>query len=191
MSALQAFADESFKEDDDGGFYVLAAAVLPVERHSELREVMFGIRAERTGKLHWNVLTDGQKRAVVKQVADFGELHLVAVGTPVPARRQERGRSLCMQRLVTELHALGVGLLVAEGRTVQLDARDVRTVQQCRFSLPRGAVFRIRHVRGADEPLLWISDIVAGAVRARRQGIPDYADQLAECAIEFQVDTRA
>ncbi|UMP03170.1 hypothetical protein [Amycolatopsis sp. EV170708-02-1] len=191
MSALQAFADESFKEDDDGGFYVLAAAVLPVERHAEFREVMFGVRAERTGKLHWNVLTDGQKRAVVKRVADLGELHLVAVGAPVPARRQERGRALCLQRLVMELHALGVGLLVAEGRTAQLDARDVRTVQQSRFSLPQGAAFRVRHARGVDEPLLWIPDIVAGAVRARRQGIPDYADQLAECAIELEVDTRS
>ncbi|EME51438.1 hypothetical protein [Amycolatopsis decaplanina] len=191
MSVLQAFADESFKEDDGGGFYVLAAAVLPVERHAELRKVMFGMRAERTGKLHWNVLTDGQKRAVVKQVADFEELHLVAVGTPVPARRQERGRSLCMQRLVMELHALDVCLLVAEGRTTQLDARDVRTVQQSRFSLPQGSAFRVRHVRGADEPLLWIPDIVAGAVRARRQGIPVYADQLGECTIELEVDTRA
>ncbi|WP_410604859.1 DUF3800 domain-containing protein [Amycolatopsis sp. lyj-90] len=191
MSVLQAFADESFKEDDDGGFYVLAAAILPIERHAELREVMLGMRAGRTGKLHWNVLTGDQKRAVVKRVADFEELHLVAVGTPVPARRQERGRSLCLQRLVMELHALDVSLLVAEGRTVQLDARDVRTVQQTRFSLPQGAAFRVRHVRGADEPLLWISDIVAGAVRARQQGTSDYADRLAEYVIELQVDTRA
>ncbi len=128
---------------------------------------MLGMRAERTGKLRWNVLTGDQKRAVVERVADFEELYLVAVGTPVPARRQERGR------------------------TVQLDARDVRTVQQTRFSLPQGAAFRVRHVRGADEPLLWISDIVAGAVRARRQGTSDYADRLAEYVIELQVDTRA
>ncbi|GAB3720570.1 hypothetical protein GCM10027598_34230 [Amycolatopsis oliviviridis] len=81
MSVLQAFADESFREDDHGGFYVLAAAILPVERHAELRE--------------------------------------------------------------------------------------------------------------DDEPLLWIPDIVAGAVRARRQGFRDYTDHLAECVIELQVDTRA
>lgn len=191
MPLLQAFADESFKEDDGGGFYVLAAAVLPVDRHEELRKVMLGLRAERTGKLHWNVLTNEQKRAVVKRVADFEELHLVSVGAPVPARRQERGRSLCLRRLMIELHALGVGLLVAEGRTAQLDARDVRTIQQSRFSLPRDATFRVQHARGADEPLLWISDVVAGAVRARQEGIPDYADQLAECVIELQVDTRA
>ncbi|WP_414936885.1 hypothetical protein [Amycolatopsis sp. cmx-11-51] len=189
MSVSQAFADESFKEDDGGGFYVLAAAVLPVDRHAELREVMLGLRSERTGKLHWNVLTGDQKHAVVKRVADFEELHLVTVGAPVPARGQERGRSLCMQRLVLELHALGVSHLVAEGRTVQLDARDVRTIQQSRFSLPQGAEFRIRHARGVDEPLLWISDIVAGAIRARRQGMPEFADRLARCAIELQVDT--
>ena len=54
MSPPQAFADESFHEDTAGGFYVLAAAVLPVARHDELREAMLEVRGDRrSSKLHW------------------------------------------------------------------------------------------------------------------------------------------
>ncbi|SFW12004.1 hypothetical protein [Amycolatopsis australiensis] len=190
MSVLQAFADESFHEDDGGGFYVLAAAVLPADRHAELRQLMLDLRGPRSGKLHWQVLTEVQRRDAAKRVADFDELHFVAVGSPVPVRRQERGRALCLQRLVAELHGVGVEHLVAEGRTVQLNARDVRTVQQARFMLPKGARFRLDHMLGVDEPLLWVSDIVAGAVRARLHGNETFFEPLADCVLELQVGTR-
>jgi hypothetical protein len=190
MSLLQAFADESFHEDDGGGFYVLAAAVLPVDRHVELRGEMLRLRGTRPGKLHWYEMDEVQKCDVAKRVADFEELHIVAVGAPVAVRRQERGRSLCMQRLVADLHEFGVEHLVAEARTMKLDQRDVRSVQQVRYALPKGTRFRIDHVRGVDEPLLWVSDVVAGAIRARLRGNSTFFEPLAGCVVELQVETR-
>uniref|UniRef100_UPI003F49ABA5 hypothetical protein n=1 Tax=Amycolatopsis sp. CA-151526 TaxID=3239921 RepID=UPI003F49ABA5 len=190
MQVLQAFVDESFHEHSTAGFYVLAAAVLPVERHAELREIMLSVRGSRSGKLHWQVLTDAQRHEVAKRVGDFAEMQLVAVGTPVRPRRQERGRALCLQQLVRELHGAGVDGVIAEGRTSALNARDVRTVQQARHSLPKGAGLRIEHVLGAEEPLLWIPDVVAGAVRAKLHGNPAFFAPLADCVIELQVDTR-
>jgi hypothetical protein len=190
MVQPQAFVDESFREDDAGGFYVLVAAVLPVDRHDELREVMLRVRGRRRGsKLHWYPMDRQEKLDVAKRIADFDELHVVTVGTPVRARRQERGRALCLQRLVTELHDAGVGVLVAEARQADLNARDVATVKVTRFMLPKGTRFRIEHRFGADEPLLWISDVVAGAVRARINGIPDFFEPLAGWVHEVQVDT--
>jgi hypothetical protein len=189
MQQLQAFADESFHEDDHGGFYVLAAAVLPVERHEALREVMLEMRGRRSSKLHWYPMDDQEKLDVAKRVADFDELHVVTVGTPVRPRRQERGRALCLQRLVTELHDAGVALLVAEARQADLNARDVATVRQSRFMLPKGTAFRIEHRIGVHEPLLWIADVVAGAVRARIHGTPEFFEPLAGCVHEVQVDT--
>jgi hypothetical protein len=190
MSELQAFADESFREEDGGGFYVLAAAVLPTHRHVELRAEMLKLRGARPGKLHWHEMDQAEKGDVAKRVADFDEMQFVAVGTPVPARCQERGRALCMHRLVTELHAAGVERITAEARTVQLDGRDVRTVQQVRHSLPKGARFRIGHARGVDEPLLWVPDVVAGAVRAKLQGNGAFFEPLAGCVVELYVETR-
>lgn len=187
---LEAFADESFHENAHGGFYVLAAAVLPVDRHDELRELMLQVRGRRRGsKLHWYPMDHQEKLDVAKRIADFDELHVVTIGAPVRPRRQERGRALCLQRLVTELHDAGVRGLVAEARQTDLNARDIATVKATRHMLPQGTQFRIEHRFGADEPLLWISDVVAGAVRARLNGIPDFFEPLAGCVHEVQIDT--
>ncbi len=187
----QAFADESFHEDTTGGFYVLAAAVLPVARHDELREVMLDIRCggRRSSKLHWYPMDHQEKLDVTKRVADFDELQVVTVGSPVRPKRQERGRRLCLQRLVTELHGAGVDTLIAEARQDDLNKRDIDSVRYARRLLPKGTRFQIEHRFGADEPLLWIADVVAGAVRARINGTGTFFQQLSGCVHEVRVDT--
>lgn len=42
--------------------------------------------------------------------------HVVAVGNPVPRRRQERARAACLTALVGELHGFGVQYLLIEVR---------------------------------------------------------------------------
>ncbi|EWC63463.1 hypothetical protein UO65_1140 [Actinokineospora spheciospongiae] len=49
----------------------------------------------------------------------------MAVGTPVPAKRQERARAKCLERMVTEPHDWGVELLMIEARTAQLPSHYV------------------------------------------------------------------
>jgi hypothetical protein len=190
MQPLEAFVDESYDDQSAPGFYVLAAAVLPANRHAELREAMLAIRARhRTTKLHWYAMEQQEKIDVAKRIGAFEEMHIVTIGAPVSHQKQERGRALCLHRLVMELHGAGVTRLVAEGRQSSLDALDVDTVRRARqHMLPKGAVFRIEHQRGAREPLLWISDMVAGAIRARIQGNPAFFDSLAHCVVEVPVD---
>ncbi|WP_051173935.1 hypothetical protein [Amycolatopsis orientalis] len=142
MSPPQAFADESFHEDIFGGFYVLAAAVLPVARHAELREVMLDVRgSRRSSKLHWYPMDHQEKLEVAKRIADFDELHVVTVGTPVRPKRQERSRAMCLQRLVVELHGVGVDTLVAEARQADLNKRDIDSVRHAGCTCPSGRLF--------------------------------------------------
>ncbi|NJQ02496.1 hypothetical protein [Streptomyces zingiberis] len=42
---------------------------------------------------------------------------------------------------------------------------------------------------GSAEPLLWMSDIVAGAVRAQKQGNARYRDILGEVVMDFSIPT--
>jgi hypothetical protein len=58
-----------------------------------------------------------------------------------------------------------------------------------RYTLPKGAVFRVRHLPGAAEPILWAADIVAGAVRAARQDQGAFPDILADCVHKIEVVT--
>lgn len=124
-----------------------------------------------------------------KRLSELAGFHIVAVGTPVPRRRQERARAMCLSTLVVELHSYGVTELLMENRTRQLNQRDVRTVAGVRQRLlPRGAEFRVGHMSGA-EPLLWPADIVAGAVRARQEGNLRYHEFLRDRVYEIDVHT--
>jgi hypothetical protein len=131
-------------------------------------------------KLHWNEMDRGQQRAAAKAVSALEGFHVVTVGAPLPSRRQERARAGRLAQLVVELHGFDVVELVVESRTRALNQRDVNTVIGARFRLPKGAEFRVEHLPGADEPILWAADVVAGAVRAAKQEQPACREILAD-----------
>lgn len=185
-----AFADESFREDPIEGFYVLAAAVLEVRAQQPTRELMRRLLGSRRAtKLHWHEMDRLQQKDAAHRVAGIEGFHVVAVGTPVPRRRQERARAACLTALVGELHGFGVQHLLIEARAPDLNRRDVATVQGARFALPKGSRFRVDHIPGSTEPLLWVADVVAGVVRASRQGSPVQLELLGERVHVLEVPT--
>jgi hypothetical protein len=185
-----AFADESFREDATEGVYVLAATVLEHEVHEPTRELMRHLLgSRRTVKLHWHEMDRLQRKDAAHRVADIEGIHVVAVGTPVPRRRQERARAACLTALIGALHALGVQHLLIEARSAELNHRDIATAQGARFALPKGSQFRVDHMPGSDEPLLWVADIVAGAVRASLEGSSTHVELLGERVHVLNVTT--
>jgi hypothetical protein len=188
MPQRVAYLDESFREGDRSGFYVLAAAVFETD-HDQAREAMRTLRGRRrTAKLHWHEMDERDRHAAAATAASLTGAYLVAIGAPVPTRGQERARRIVLRRLVVELHRLGVAEMTAESRGSVLDRRDVELVRSVRYDLPKGTKVRLEHVRGETEPLLWVADIVAGAVRATRQGRTSYHDVLADRLTLFEID---
>ncbi len=187
MGGLVAYVDESFHEHPTAGFYVLAAAVFDGES-DDARQAMRGLRGgRRTDKLHWNEMDDRQQKTAAQKVAELPGVHLVTIGTPVPPRKQERARRASLRQLVYELHGLGVTQLMMEARQDTLDRADVQLVTATRFDLPKGTQMRVDHQRGAAEPLFWVADIVAGAIRADREGTAVYRKILEPLVQVFEV----
>ncbi|MBL3667476.1 hypothetical protein JL475_16065 [Streptomyces sp. M2CJ-2] len=186
-----AWLDESFREHETAGFYIIAATILEPSTADATRETMRRLKGPRnTAKLHWNEMDRTERKDAARLVAQQDGLHVVSVGSPVPRRKQERARSKCLLTLIFELHGFGVGRLCLEAREAELNARDIRTIATARQTvLPKGIQMRAHHIPGAAEPLLWVSDIVAGAVRAQRQGDSRYTDLLGQTLIDFDVDT--
>jgi hypothetical protein len=183
-----AYLDESFHEGGPLGFYVLAAAVLATEL-DQARDAMRALRGgRRTNKLHWNEMDERDRHAAVTVAASLTGTYLVAVGAPVPPRGQERARRIVLRRLVGELHAIGVLDITAESRGGVLDRRDVELLRRVRFDLPKGTRVHLDHQRGETEPLLWLADIIAGAVREGRQGRTRYRDVLADRRMVVEVE---
>ncbi|MGC4959708.1 hypothetical protein ACLQ2P_41480 [Actinomadura citrea] len=186
-----AWSDESFQEKDSAGFYIIAAAIIESAAVESAREAMRRLRGARaTPKAHWTEMDRRERERAAQAVAGIGGLHVVAVGSPVPARRQERARRKCLTELVVELHGFQVNHLCMEARQSQLNQRDVETVQHVRrFRLSKETRFRIDHVAGASEPLLWVADVVAGACRAERLGQGAYREALGDTVMDFEVGT--
>ncbi|MFD0420333.1 hypothetical protein [Streptomyces parvus] len=186
-----AWLDESFREHESDGFYIIAGTILDPASESNARLAMRSLKGSRhTAKLHWTEMDRTERKDATQIVAAQRGLHVVSIGTPVPQRRQERARSKCLSALVVELHGFGISHLYLEARQEELNARDIRTIAAVRqTALPKGTIMRGEHIPGAKEPLLWISDIVAGAVRTQRLGDSRYTDLLGETLIDFTVTT--
>ncbi|MFE6697388.1 hypothetical protein [Streptomyces sp. NPDC057718] len=186
-----AWLDESFREHESNGFYIIAGTILDPASEADARLAMRGLKGPRhTAKLHWTEMDRTERKDATQIVAAQKGLHVVSIGAPVPQRRQERARSKCLSAIATELHGFGISRLCLEARQEELNARDVRTIASVRQTvLPKGTVMRAEHIPGATEPLLWISDIVAGAVRTQRLGDSRYTDLLGETLIDFDVPT--
>jgi hypothetical protein len=192
--AIEAFADESFTEADDGsGFYVLAAALVENKAQDDIRDAMrrlHGAHPNTRTKLHFVKMDVRQKRSAAEFIAGLDCSYVVCVGSPVPRRKQERARVACLQALVFELCDQGIETLNLEARTAVLDRHDIRTTINTRFSLPKQTCFTAQHRVGIDEPLLWLADVVAGIVRADRLGQPAYRQTLAQHIHEIPVSTK-
>lgn len=192
VAGQAAYVDESFQEHPERGFYILAAAIFD-DCHSA-RELLTAQRRElgppgAPSKLHWTDMDRRRREHIAKQVGTLDARHVAVIGSPVPTRRQERARAVCLKRLVLELHTLGVAELWIEARERELNRRDIRTVAGARYQLPKDARFRVDHLHGMGDPLFWAADVIAGAIRAQRLGNPSHRDQLGDRVREVAVST--
>ncbi|MQA83586.1 MAG: DUF3800 domain-containing protein [Streptosporangiales bacterium] len=102
--ALHAYVDESMRIRADGSdVFVLAAALIPAGECEEIREEMRQLLLRGQRQLHWRLEGSVRRRKIVKQIASLDVQHRVVVGSPLPPRRQERARRVCLERLLWEL----------------------------------------------------------------------------------------
>lgn len=132
-------------------------------------------------------MEQAEQQHAAKALADLESLNIV-IAAPVPPRRQERARVECLEHLVPELRSFEVDTLYLEACQPSLNKRDERTVARIRqHYLPKGARFRVTHVRGADAVELWNADVVAGVCRAAHEGRPELREILADRIYDIDI----
>ncbi|MGL5823728.1 MAG: hypothetical protein ACRCYU_02645 [Nocardioides sp.] len=187
--AWWAFLDESIREQQGAaGAYVIAAVVMREPDLVDVREAVRGL-GRRRRRFHWRVEEPKDQARAVRLVAGLPVTGVVVVVMSMVARKQERARRIGLERMLWELEGMGVQMAVMERRTRQLDAADVRTVDQARSQHQLRRI-QLDHGDPDTEPLLWAADAVAGATRASIDGNPTHRTVLAENLTVHHVDYR-
>lgn len=128
----------------------------------------------RRGKrrFHWRLEQRADQRRAVGRLAALSALHVVVVGHRMENARQERARRQCLERLLWELDQMQIAQVWLDRRTESLNRRDREFVGTLRARGIIGKRLRVDFLHSFDgndgEILLWLPDIVAGAVAAAR-----------------------
>ena len=111
----------------------------------------------------------------------------MVVGAPVDAKRLERARRQCLERLVWELGQLRVATVIVESRQEVRDRADTHALAAFRRQGSMPATMTLQHARPVQEPLLWLADVVAGSVLSARRGEDKYRAVLGEALTEVEI----
>jgi len=168
-----AYLDESIHEGH--GLYVVAAVLasesLGQAAYDELCEVLPAARLP-----HWHS-EDGPTRAKLVEAICSMPIEARVYGCRFDhARRQESARARGLRWFLSDLDS-DLECVVVDQRQGSQDAIDRRILAQ---ASGRPNWFAYRHAFASSEPLLWIADIVAGAVAASWTGRADYFVDLKE-----------
>jgi hypothetical protein len=75
-----------------------------------------------------------------------------------------------------------------ESRAPALDARDLQAVNVFRIQSAMSPDLRVDHARPLDEPLLWVPDIVAGAMNAAVSGDDSFCVPLESLLTRYDIE---
>lgn len=154
-------------ETQGGGEYLLAAVIISDPRLASLREEALALRIGGR-KLHWHNESARRRAHLAHQVNAMAIGSVVVVRAARAAERDERSRRKCLEGLLIELDRRDVDQAIFEAREPNQNRRDLDLVARLRQGQRIRSKLRVDHAAGPAEPLLWLADIVAGAVRENR-----------------------
>lgn len=171
MAGLHAWVDESMTvTKDDQGTYVLAAVVGDPAASTPVRQALQELLLPGQARLHWHDEKTSRRAAISAAVAKINMAAIAVVGTPVKRAKQERARRQCMEVLLPHLEELGVTTAWLESRTRGLNIADAKIVAAMRNKHLLTSRLRTEIALPLEDSMLWLPDVVAGAVRAARTG---------------------
>lgn len=174
---LTAWGDESGSQPErDPHTYLVAAALVEDTDVPDIRKTMEELRLSGEKKLHWHGSSDERRHLLVETVAALPVISVVVVHNDEGAS-DRRHRRKCLEYLLPQLAHMPCGEITFESRG-QLDASDVDIVQKFRATRVIDSSLRLHHRTGRSEPVLWLADVVCGAVVQHRVGNPVYLDRL-------------
>ncbi|MFB4288031.1 hypothetical protein ACBI99_10365 [Nonomuraea sp. ATR24] len=185
---FSAYVDESMLLAR--GLYLMAAVLVRPAHADRCRADLRALLLRRQRRLHWRDENDKRRAQIIEVVAALRPAGVVVVGAGLDPKRQERARRKCMEHLLWELGGHHVADVVFERRHSELDLRDheLVAVLQGRHSMPPR--LRLSWSDPSAEPLLWLPDIVAGALSRAERGDHRFWSQVDAELLVRRIDAR-
>lgn len=168
IEPFRAYVDESLRLS--AHLYLMAAVFVDGDRAESHRAVLRGLLRRRQRRLHWRDEDDRRRAALIAAVAELRPRGIVVIGAGMDPRHQERARRKCMERLLWNLDERGVADAVFEQRNSDMDRRDREMVATLRGRWVIRTRLRVSWENPVVEPLLWLPDLIAGAVSMAEAG---------------------
>lgn len=169
-SHFAAYIDESTAlRGDDYQEYMVCAAIVDANNAEMVRKALYPLRLPGQLKLHWTDESDNRRRSIVETIASVDSMQMIITHRSAPSRKTERFRRKCLEQMYYELSDMQIQDVTLESRQKVQNKKDKEHIVALQGQ-GQCTGLRIQHVRGGDDPLLWIPDAVLGALNSAHLG---------------------
>ena len=183
-SLYQAYVDESsarrgLHQQD----YIICAVLIEKGRCEQIRENLSKLLLRGQRKLHWTDESTERRKKIVEAIASLeNPMHAVITHRSQISKKTERFRRKCLEELYYELVNMEVYSVYLESRQSKQNEKDIAHIVALQDQNQASNII-ITHKKGSEEPLLWIADVVLGAINADFLGDKAYLEQLQESIV--------
>lgn len=177
-SQLVAYIDESSaRRPPRNQEYMVCAAILESADLDKVRAELRPLLLPGQIKLHWTDERTSRRRKIVETLSTIDSMQAVITHRSELSKKTERYRRKCLEQMYFELSSMDIQSVTLESRQEAQNRKDIEHIVVLQGQ-GQGAGIRLQHVRGGDDPLLWIPDIVLGALNSVYLGEEQYWEQL-------------
>ena len=147
----------------------MCAAIIDTQDLEKVREELRPLRLPGQVKLHWTDERNSRRRKIVDTLSGIDSMQAIITHQSEVSKKTERHRRKCLEQMYFELSEMHVHNVTLESRQEAQNKRDIAHIVALQGQ-GQSAGIRLRHVRGGDDPLLWIPDAVLGALNSVHLG---------------------
>lgn len=158
--SVHAFVDESQRAR-----YIICAAIISPDNLRATRSGLREMLLPRQRRLHFATESPQRRRSLLVAMAELPVRALVYTSS----EREPTARQSAMAALLADLVGLKGQRLIIEHREQSQDRRERAQIAAAIRNRTAPAGLDYRHLKGHEEPLLWVADAVAWAYGAGRE----------------------
>ena len=177
-SQLVAYIDESSAyRPPNRQEYMICAAIIDSQDLEQVREELRPLLLPGQIKLHWTDERNSRRRKIVETLSGIDSMQVIITHQSEISKRTERHRRKCLEQMYFELSEMHVHNVTLESRQEAQNKRDLAHIVALQGQ-GQSVNIRLQHVRGGDDPILWVPDAVLGALNSVHLGEEQYWEKL-------------